>query len=97
MNDWWGVAGGQFTPFVNSGEMLLSATMRIVVRDSQTGLYFAEGNGWVRQPSDSTDFEEIESAARVCRQEEEGANRFRIVLRYEEPQCELSLRPEMLI
>ena len=63
--------------------------MKIILRDSLTGLYYGGNPTWRTEASGAMDFDSIQTAASVAQaQKLETVN---VVLRYEEPTCELAL------
>jgi hypothetical protein len=65
--------------------------MLVLLRDLKTGLYFGRENVWVGKPEAATDFATLEAAgcgAKVCVGEDVA-----VVLRYDNPECELALNP----
>ena len=63
--------------------------MRIILRDSLTGLYYGGNQTWCAGVSGAMNFDSFQKAALVALEEKlETAN---VVLRYEEPTCELVL------
>ena len=65
--------------------------MRVLLRDTRTGDYFAKEMRWVRNPKGAAEFETLEEAG--WKAQECGRQGTIIVLRYEEPECELGLDP----
>jgi hypothetical protein len=63
--------------------------MKIILRDSVTGLYYGGNQTWCAGASGAKDFDSFQTAASVALAEKlETVN---VVLRYEEPTCELAL------
>ena len=65
--------------------------MIVLLRDLKTGLYFGRENVWVGKPEAATDFGTVEAAGRgawECVGEDVA-----VVLRYDNPECELALNP----
>ncbi len=65
--------------------------MRVLLQDGHTGLYRGPNGTWVSNAADAVEFRDIEAAgesAFACDRDE-----VNVVLRYEEPQCELALNP----
>ena len=65
--------------------------MVVLLRDLKTGLYFGRENVWVGKPEGATDFGTVEAAgcgAKGCVGEDVA-----VVLRYDNPECELALNP----
>ena len=61
----------------------------IILRDSLTGLYYGGNQTWSAEVSGAMDFDSVHTAASVALEEKlESAS---VVLRYEEPACELVL------
>ena len=73
----------------------INGAMRVLLRDTRTGDYFAKEMRWVRNPEGAAEFETVEAAgwgAREC-----GRRDAIIVLRYEKPECELGLDPVVCV
>jgi hypothetical protein len=64
--------------------------MKIILRDLLTGLYYGVNQTWCVGVSGAVVFDSIQTAASVA-QEQKMAT-VNVVLRYEEPTCELVLR-----
>jgi hypothetical protein len=63
--------------------------MKIILRDSLTGLYYGGNQTWCVRVSGAKEFDSFQTAASLALEEKfETAN---VVLRYEEPTCELVL------
>ena len=63
--------------------------MKIILRDSLTGLYYGGQQTWCVEAQGAMGFESFHTAVSVALEEKlETAN---VVLRYEEPTCELVL------
>ena len=65
--------------------------MKIVLRDLRTGRYFAGRRIWVARLGAAAIYSTVEEAAAVA--SESGGQDVAVVLRYEEPECELALNP----
>jgi hypothetical protein len=63
--------------------------MRTILRDSLTGLYYSGNQTWCVEVSGAVDFDSFQTAASVAL--EEKLKTVNVVLRYEEPACELAL------
>jgi hypothetical protein len=66
--------------------------MIVLLRDLKTGLYFGRENVWVGKPQAAMDFRTLEAAgsgAEGCAGEDVA-----VILRYDNPECELALNPE---
>jgi hypothetical protein len=63
--------------------------MKIILRDSPTGLYYGGNQTWCAGASGAMDFDSFQTAASVAL--EEKLETVNVVLRYEEPTCELVL------
>ena len=63
--------------------------MRIILRDSLTGLYYDGHQTWCAEVSGAVDFDSFETATSLALAEE--MKTVNVVLRYEEPTCELAL------
>jgi hypothetical protein len=69
--------------------------MKVLLIDEETRLYYAGDESWVADLAEAVDFGVIERAAQKaleCR-----AKLLNVVLRYENPQCELALNPSFCI
>ena len=68
--------------------------MKVCLRNTSTGLYYAGSNQWVVEPSRALDLEDIERASRLAF--ERDVTEEEVVLSYDSPTCNLSLpvRPE---
>ena len=63
--------------------------MKVILRDSVTGLYYGGNQTWCATVSEAKNFDSFQTAASVALAEKlETVN---VVLRYEEPACELVL------
>jgi hypothetical protein len=63
--------------------------MKIILRDSLTGLYYGGNQTWCAEASGAMDFASIQTAASVA--QEQKLETVKVVLRDEEPTCELVL------
>jgi|WetSurMetagenome_2_1015567.scaffolds.fasta_scaffold1126844_1 hypothetical protein len=63
--------------------------MKIILRDSQTGLYYGGDQSWCAEVSGAINFDSIGAGASVA--QEQRLEMVEVVLRYEEPPCELVL------
>ena len=63
--------------------------MKIILRDSLTGLYYGGNQTWCAGVSGAMDFDSFQAAASGAL--EEKLETVNVVLRYEEPTCELVL------
>ena len=63
--------------------------MKIILRDSQTGLYYGVDQTWCAELSGAMSFDSIWAGASVA--QEQKLETVEVVLRYEEPTCELVL------
>ena len=63
--------------------------MKTILRDSLTGLYYGGNQDWCAEVSGAMDFDSIRTAAWVA--QEQKLETVNVVLRYEEPACELAL------
>ncbi len=69
----------------------MQALMKILVRDLRTGLLMDRGGGWTSVPADALQFPTIEEAGgQALRPGEEDMV---VVLKYEQPACELAIYP----
>ncbi len=62
---------------------------RVLVRDERTGKYLGRDGGWVAEPAAAKGFATMESAGEEAR----GGEECSVVLRYEDPPCELAINP----
>jgi hypothetical protein len=67
--------------------------MKIILRDSLTGFYYGGTEDWVSEVSGAMEFDSIQAAASVA--QEEKLETTNVVLRYDEPTCELVLSLEL--
>ncbi len=65
--------------------------MKVLLRNERTGLYVGEHIPWVANPEYAVKFSTLELAAWQARKF--GRDDVVVVLRYEQPQCELALNP----
>jgi hypothetical protein len=63
--------------------------MRVLLRNSRIGLYYAGRKHWVGRPGAAADLGTIERAAELSR--EENFDEMEILVDYEDPKCELVL------
>lgn len=63
--------------------------MKIILRDSLAGLYYGANHTWCDEVLEAMDFDSIQMAALVAL--EQNMDSVNVVLRYEEPTCELAL------
>jgi hypothetical protein len=63
--------------------------MKIYLRDSLTELYYGGNQTWCAEVSEAMDFDSVHTAALAA--QEEKLETVNVVLRYEEPVCELAL------
>jgi len=63
--------------------------MRVLLRNTETGRFFAGADRWETRPALAFDFLTVESA--VLQGRAEKSARLEIVLSYEDPPCELVL------
>jgi hypothetical protein len=63
--------------------------MKTLLRDTLTGLYYGSNQTWCAEVSEAIDFDTIPTAASVAQEQKLGT--VNVVLRYEEPACELAL------
>ncbi len=65
--------------------------MKVLLQDAQTRLYYGGENVWVTEVAQAVDFGAVQTAGQKAREHRlDDAN---VVLRYEDPQCELALNP----
>lgn len=62
----------------------------MLLRDTGTGKYLGLNGQWVMEPRQAFAFPQIEAAGQKAVQ----GKSLRVVLRYDEPECELALSPE---
>jgi hypothetical protein len=65
--------------------------MRVLIRDAGNGLYVGRQAPWANKPEEAVEFATLEAAGRKAR--EFGEVDAVLVLRYENPECELALNP----
>jgi hypothetical protein len=65
--------------------------MRVLLRNERTGLYRGKELDWVAGIEDAAEFGTIQAAGQKARSSDE--DELDVVLRYEDPQCELALNP----
>jgi hypothetical protein len=63
--------------------------MRVLLRNTQTGLYYARRYRWVAEPSRALDLGDIERASRFAL--EENVTPVEVILSYNNPICQLAL------
>ena len=63
--------------------------MKIILRDSLTGLYYGGNQTWCAEVSGAMEFGSFQKAVSVALAE--NLETVNVVLRYEEPTCELAL------
>jgi hypothetical protein len=69
--------------------------MKIILRDSLAGLYYGANHNWCDEVSEAMAFDSIQMAALVALDQD--MDNVNVVLRYEEPICELVLPIERCI
>lgn len=69
--------------------------MKIILKDSRTGVYYAGDQSWSAEVSEAMDFDCINTAVTLALEEKLGA--VDVVLRYEKPTCELALPLEVCV
>jgi hypothetical protein len=67
--------------------------MKVIIRDQRTKQYLGQADLWVLGPAEAQDFLTIPSAAQKALER----NGCAVVLRYEDPPCELALEPAVCI
>jgi hypothetical protein len=65
--------------------------MRVLLRNGRTGLYRGKSLDWVAEIEDAAEFNTIQAAGQNARSSDE--EEVDVVLRYDEPECELALNP----
>jgi hypothetical protein len=63
--------------------------MKIILRDTLTGLYYGGNQTWCAEASEAMAFDSIQDAASAA--QEQNLETVNVVLRYEQPTCELVL------
>ncbi len=63
--------------------------MRVLLRNSNIGLYYAGRKHWVGKPDLAADLQTIERAAELSRQE--SFDQMEVLVEYDDPGCELVL------
>jgi hypothetical protein len=66
--------------------------MKILLQDAQTRLYCGRGEAWVNEVEGAMEFPTIQSAGQIA-QTDYGHADVNVILRYDNPQCELALNP----
>jgi hypothetical protein len=66
--------------------------MKVLLGDTRTNLYCGKDMGWVETAEEAAEFGTLEEAGGMAR--ECGRDDTVVVLRYENPDCELALNPE---
>jgi hypothetical protein len=69
--------------------------MKIILRNSLTGLYYCGDQNWCAEVSEAMNFDSIQAAASVA--QELKLETINVVLRYDHPTCELVLPLERCI
>ncbi len=62
---------------------------RVIIRDERTGRYLGRDGGWVVELTAAKRFETLQGAGEEARRVEESS----VVLRFENPPCELAINP----
>ena len=65
--------------------------MRVLLRNGRTGLYRGKQLDWVAEIEDAAEFGTIQAAGQTARSSDQ--EELDVVLRYDEPECELALNP----
>lgn len=65
------------------------ALMKVLLRDLQTGFYFGSKGTWVSEIAEAAEFTSLDAAGRKAG--ESGRSEVAVVLKYEQPACELAL------
>jgi hypothetical protein len=65
--------------------------MKVLLRDEDARLYYGADRLWVADPNAALDFQALERAGREA--SDHPAQTLAVVLRYENPDCELALNP----
>jgi hypothetical protein len=69
--------------------------MKVLLRDALAGLYWGKGGEWVPDAGAGMEFKTIEAAGQMARRcEPQDLN---VVLRYDDPPCEIKLNPAYCI
>jgi hypothetical protein len=69
----------------------VSGIMKVFLRDARTSLYYGKDMAWVETVKGAAEFATMEEAGGMAR--ECGCEDAVVVLRYENPDCELALDP----
>jgi len=69
--------------------------MKVLLRDEEARLYYRAEHVWVADPSAAMDFHALERAGQIA--SDHGDQTLTVVLRYEDPECELALNPAFCI
>ena len=65
--------------------------MKIILRDAQTRMLKSKSGAWTSDPAEAVQFLSLEAAGEQAKQC--GDQDVEVVLKYEEPPCELALNP----
>ncbi|HLH54684.1 MAG TPA: hypothetical protein VKY92_13810 [Verrucomicrobiae bacterium] len=69
--------------------------MKVLLRDEQARLYHGPNDTWVIDPTTATDYRMVERAGHEAVQRP--AQMLAVVLRYDNPECELALNPAFCV
>lgn len=81
-----------FSPhfLLTSNDLQVSLGMKVLLRDTGTGKYLGFDDQWVAEPWQAFAFAQIEAAGQKAMR----GSSLQVVLRYDDPECELALSPE---
>jgi hypothetical protein len=65
--------------------------MKVLLRDGRNGLYCGRGDNWVAAIEEAAEFDTIKAAGQKARDPD--FDEVEVVLKYDNPQCELALNP----
>jgi hypothetical protein len=69
--------------------------MKVLLKSTQTRLYYGGQNVWVSEVAQAIDFRVLQTAGRLVK--EKRMQEVDVVLKYDEPQCELAVNPAYCI
>ncbi len=69
--------------------------MKVLLRDSRTGKYCGREAEWVAEPTAALEFVDIRNAGKRAREQVE--LELDVVLKYDNPPCELALNPAFCV
>ena len=69
--------------------------MKVLLKDAATGSYYAGEDRWVADPGQAMSFEDVDKAGEKGLEYQ--GRETSVVLRYEDPQCELAVNPAFCV